>query len=109
MIKTTNADRQLASRIIAGYHRDAEQKRARLKRAITEGEYETIEAYSRTLAVDLLQIALLEDLIEEIHIEALIQAEACDALALPNPTDEEMDRYAEQYENGMAAVRSPRR
>lgn len=107
--RITQADRQRVNRILANFHADAYQKRARIKRAIQEGDSATIDSWSRTLAVDLLQIQLLEDLIEELHIEAQAQAEAADALALPPMTDEELDRWEEQQVNAEAARRGPDR
>lgn len=97
--------------VLARIHDEAAAARQQAKDAITKSDVDALATAIRQLAAAEAQARTLTDLLEAIHWEALTraeaQAEASDALAAPDLTDDEMDAMAEAYENGYAARRGP--
>lgn len=77
--------------------------------AVLNCQIDDIERIARDIAIAEAQLRIIEDAIEADHMRSLAHAEASEVLAQPEPTDEELDRMAEDWVNADAARRGPRR
>ena len=95
--------------VLACLHNEATAARTAAREAIALGDVDALATAIRQLAEAETQARTLTDLLEMLHWEAQtrvqVQEEASEALALPDMTDEEMDRWEEEQSNADAAYR----